>query len=44
LAIVDNNDNVLYNPSTLLTPADARAIVPLNGNTNPLQEFLNIIH
>jgi len=44
LAIVDNNDNVLYNPSTLLTPADARAIVPLNGNTNPLQEFLNFIN
>lgn len=43
LAVVDKNDKVLYNPSTRLSPADARAIVPLQGNTNPLQEFLNSI-
>lgn len=43
LAVVDKNDNVLYNPSTRLTPADANKIVPLHGNTNPLQEFLNSI-
>jgi len=44
LAVVDKNDHVLYNPSTRLTPGDARAIVPLSGNTNPLQKFLDTIN
>jgi hypothetical protein len=43
LAVVDKNDNVLYNPSTMLTPADAGYIVPLAGNTNPLIKFINSI-
>lgn len=43
LALVDKYDTVLYNPSTRLTPTDARHIVPLHGNTDPLQEFLNSI-
>lgn len=43
LAVVVGHDSVLYNPSTRLSLADASAIVPLHGNTNPLQEFLNSI-
>lgn len=43
LVVVDKNDTVLYNPSTRLTHSDASYILPLHGNTNPLQEFLNFI-
>ena len=43
LVLVDKNNEERYNPSTRLTDADARAIVPLDGNTNPLQRFLDTI-
>jgi len=35
---------ILYNPSTVLTSADAMHIQPLNGNPNPLTKFIDSIN
>lgn len=44
LAVKDQQGNVLYTPSTILTTNDAWLIQPLNGNTNPLTQFLETIN
>ena len=37
-------DKVLFNPSAKLTPAEAKHITPLDGNTNPLTKFIDSIY